>query len=72
MIGMIQDETIKKPEKKTMFSLKIREASIARFRRISASQRGTQADIFDDMLQAYEEKHLKKGGIFGLRKKEGR
>lgn len=58
--------------KKTYHSLRLHSDAVERFREIYANQRGTQADIFDDMLQAYEEKHLKKGGIFGFGKKEGR
>lgn len=56
--------------KKIYHSLRLHSDAVERFREIHTNQRGTQADLFDDMLKAYEEKHLKKGGLFRFGKKE--
>lgn len=53
----------------TYFAVKIRPETKTRIREIAKQQRGTTADLFDDMLRAYEEKHLKKIGFFGFGKK---
>ena len=53
-------------------SIKIFSEDADWFNLISEDTRGDNADLFHDMRVAYEEKHLKKGGIFGFGKKEAK
>ena len=61
---------MKRKHEKITFWARLKKPQVEKLRALYASHDGEYADLFEDLITAYEEKHLKKGGLFRFGKKE--